>query len=108
MRPPRFTLRSIAARAVAAAWVLGCLVNAAPWQTARAADNEPAFSAEQKPIADDIGHLRSVPDDARGAATRDLAMGIRQLPASSNKLRLAIELASLSTEGDFGRATDRK
>jgi peroxiredoxin len=105
MRPPRFTLRSIAARAVAAAWVLGCLVNAAPWQTARAADNEPTFSAEQKPLADDIGHLRSVPDDARGAATRDLAMRIRQLPASSNKLRLAIELASLSTEGDFGRAT---
>jgi peroxiredoxin len=84
---------------------VACLAIAAARQPARAADDEPVFSAEQKPIADDIGHLRSVPDDARGAATRDLAMRIRQLAASPNKLRLAIELASLSTEGDFGRTT---
>ncbi len=100
-------LRSIAPRgaaAAAAAWVLGCLVLAVP-RPAHAADSEPVYSAEQKPIADDIGHLRSVPDEARGAATRDIAMRIRQLPASSNRLRLAVELASLSTEGDFGRTT---
>jgi peroxiredoxin len=103
MRSRRFS--SIAPRAVAAAWLLTCFANAAPWQAARAADSEPVFSAQQKPIADGIGHLRSVPDDARGAATRDLALGIRQLPASPNKLRLAIELASLSTEGDLGRET---
>jgi peroxiredoxin len=96
-------LRSIAARA--AVWILGSLAIAAPLQPAHAAAQEPVYNAEQKPIADDIGHLRSVADDARGAATRDLAMRIRQLPASSNKLRLAVELASLSTEGDFGRAT---
>jgi thiol-disulfide isomerase/thioredoxin len=96
---------SICARTAGAALVLGWLAIAGPAQPAPAADNEPVFSAEQKPIADDIGHLRSVPDDARGAATRDLAMRIRRLPASANKLRLAIELASLSTEGDFGRAT---
>jgi peroxiredoxin len=89
----------------AAAWALGCLVLAVPPCPAHAADNEPVYSPEQKPIADEIGQLRAVPDDARGAATRGLAMRIRQLPASPNKLRLAIELASLSTEGDFGRAT---
>jgi peroxiredoxin len=94
------------ARAAAAVFVGATLaVATAAWQPARAATNEPVYSAEQKPIADGIGHLRSVPDDARGAATRDLAMRIRQLPVSPNKLRLAIELASLSTEGDFGRAT---
>jgi peroxiredoxin len=69
----------------------------------QAASDEPVYTAEQKPIAEDIGHLRSVPDDARAAATRDLAVRVRQLPASPNKLRLALELASLSTEGDFGR-----
>lgn len=95
-------LRSTAARAAAAAWILGCLAIA--WPPARAANSEPVFSARQKPIADDIGRLRSVPDDVRGAASRDLAVRIRQLPPSPNKLRLAIELASLSTEGDFGRA----
>ena len=96
--------KCLCATAAGAALVLGCLAIAAR-PPARAADNEPVFSAEQKPIADHIGHLRLVADDARGAATRDLAMRIRQLPASPNKLRLAIELASLSTEGDFGRAT---
>jgi peroxiredoxin len=102
MRPCRSTLRSIAVRAAAAA--LGGFAIAGLWPPARAAAAEPVFSARQKPIADDIGHLRSVPDEARGAATRDLALRIRQLPASMNKLRLAIELASLSTEGDFGLA----
>jgi peroxiredoxin len=37
--------------------------------------------------------------------TKNLALQIRQLPATPNKLRLADALASLSTEGDFGRDT---
>ena len=105
MGPRRSTLRSIAARTAAAAWVLGSLASATAWQPVHAADDEPVYSAAQKPIADDIRKLRSVADDARGAATRDAAARIRRLPASQNKLRLAIELASLSTEGDFGRET---
>jgi peroxiredoxin len=36
---------------------------------------------------------------------KDLALKIRKLPASENKLRLAVGLAGLSTEGDFGHST---
>ena len=43
-----------------------------------------------------------MPDEARARKTRELAVEIRKLPAAPNKLRLAYELASLSTEGDFG------
>ena len=37
--------------------------------------------------------------------TEDLALKIRKLPATENKLRLAVDLAGLSTEGDFGHDT---
>jgi peroxiredoxin len=60
------------------------------------------WSAEEKPIADQIHGLRAQPDDVRAATTRDLAMKIRKLPATANKLQLAVRLAALSTEGDFG------
>jgi len=63
------------------------------------------WTDQQKPIVDAIKHLRSVPDDQRGKVTRDLALQIRQLPPSDNKLELANALASLSTEGDFGHDT---
>jgi len=98
-------LRALSTTAFAAAWTLACLAIAAPGPPLYADDEEPVYTAEQKPIAEDIGKLRSVPDDARGAATGDLAMRIRALPASANKLRLAVDLASRSTEGDFGRVT---
>jgi peroxiredoxin len=61
------------------------------------------WSEQEKPIADQIGGLRSLPDDVRARVTKNLALQIRQLPATPNKLRLADGLASLSTEGDFGR-----
>src|SRR5581483_9180851 len=63
------------------------------------------WTDQQKPIVDAIKHLRGVPDDQRGKVTRDLAVQIRQLPSSDNKLQLAVGLASLSTEGDFGHDT---
>ncbi len=47
--------------------------------------------------------MRQLPDDTRARATRQLALDIRSLPASPNKLGLAAGLANLSTEGDFGR-----
>ncbi|MGD1070041.1 MAG: TlpA disulfide reductase family protein [Bryobacteraceae bacterium] len=62
-------------------------------------------SRHEQPIAEAIRHLRDVPDAQRGAVTRNLALEIRQLPASKNKLILANDLANLSTEGDFGRDT---
>jgi peroxiredoxin len=60
------------------------------------------YSADEQPIADQIHGLRALPDDVRAGTTRDLALKIRKLPASANKLRLAVGLAGLSTEGDFG------
>ena len=60
------------------------------------------WSGQEKPIADQIGGLRALPDDVRAQATKTLAIEIRQLPVTPNKLRLANSLAMLSTEGDFG------
>lgn len=71
-----------------------------------AAQQQPAWSTQEKPIADQIGKLRSLADDVRAPTTRDLALQIRQLAASSpNKLALAMRLAGRATEGDFGRDT---
>jgi peroxiredoxin len=60
---------------------------------------------KEKAIADQIGKLRSLPDDVRAKTTRQLALDIRQLPSSPNKLNLASGLANYSTEGDYGRDT---
>lgn len=62
-----------------------------------------AWTDQEKPIAEQISKLRSLPDDVRGETQRDLALKIRALPASPNKLRLAMGLAGRATEGDFGR-----
>jgi peroxiredoxin len=66
---------------------------------------KPTWSADEQPIADQVRGLRQVADDARGGLTRELALGIRRLPATQGKVRLAEGLASMATEGDFGQAT---
>lgn len=63
------------------------------------------YTANEKPIADQIHNLRALPDDVRATTTKDLALKIRRLPPSDNKLRLAVGLAGFSTEGDFGHDT---
>src|SRR5664279_3033369 len=63
------------------------------------------WSAQEKPIAEQIHGLRQLPDDVRAGVTKQLALQIRQLSATPNKLRLATGLANLSTEGDFGHDT---
>jgi peroxiredoxin len=63
------------------------------------------WSDQERPIAQQIEGLRSLPDDVRAHTTRELALEIRQLPVAPNKLTLALDLANLSTEGDFGRGT---
>ena len=63
------------------------------------------WSSQEKPIADKIRGLRGLPDDVRTRTTKNLALEIRRLPVVPNKLRLANDLANLSTEGDFGRDT---
>jgi peroxiredoxin len=69
------------------------------------AQQEIQWSVQEKPIYDQLHAIRQVPDDARGKVTKDLALQIRALPASPNKLRLAVGLASRATEGDFGHDT---
>ena len=67
------------------------------------ADDKPiVWSDAEKPIHDQIHGLRDLADDVRAHTTKDLALKIRQLPDTENKLRLAVGLANLSTEGDFG------
>ena len=68
----------------------------------RAQEQKVVWSPQEKPIADQIAKLRSLPDDVRARTTKKLAIDIRQLPATPNKLSLANHLAMLSTEGDFG------
>lgn len=60
------------------------------------------WSEQEKPIAQALHGLRSMPDDARARETRQLALDIRALTAGDHKLTLANGLANLSTEGDFG------
>jgi len=74
-------------------------------QIVSAQKQEVVWSPQEKPIAEQIHGLRQLPDDVRARTTKELALQIRQLPASPNKLRLAVKLANLSTEGDFGHQT---
>jgi peroxiredoxin len=74
-------------------------------QFASAQKKEVVWSADEKPLADQIHGLRGLADDVRAGTTKDLALKIRKLPPTENKLRLAVNLAGLSTEGDFGRNT---
>jgi len=68
----------------------------------RAQEQQVIWSDQEKPIAEQIRGLRALPDDVRPHVTKNLAIEIRQLPVTPNKLRLANSLAMLSTEGDFG------
>jgi peroxiredoxin len=69
------------------------------------AQANPSWSEHEKTIVDQIRTLRKLPDGVRVRTTKDLALQIRHLPATENKLRLAVGLAGLSTEGDFGHDT---
>ena len=71
-------------------------------QGLRAQTGKPAWTSQEKPIAEQIKKLRDLPDDVRALTTKQLAIEIRELSATPNKLRLANSLANLSTEGDFG------
>jgi hypothetical protein len=51
-------------------------------------------------IKKSIGTLRQLPEGKRSAATRQLALSIRSLPPSRDKVVLADGLAHLATEGE--------
>jgi peroxiredoxin len=86
---------------VAVAFVFAILAG----QRSVAQKKETVWSTDEKPLAEQIHGLRALPDDVRARTTKDLALKIRQLPLTENKLRLATGLAGLSTEGDFGHET---
>lgn len=65
-----------------------------------------AMTVSENAIADRMASFRKLPDDERAVATKQLALEIRKLPATSpRKVNLASSLANLATEGDFGRDT---
>jgi peroxiredoxin len=49
--------------------------------------------------------LRSLAPDVRARTTKQLALQIRELPLTADKVTLADNLANLSTEGDLGQDT---
>jgi peroxiredoxin len=72
---------------------------------ARAQQEPIVWNNQESPIVDQIHGLRQLDDTTRAAVTKDLALRIRALPAVPHKLILAMSLANLSTEGDFGSDT---
>jgi peroxiredoxin len=66
---------------------------------------KPTYTPAEQAVISQLRGLRGVPDDQRGKTTTALALQIRALPAGMNKVRLAVGLAGLSTEGDFGHDT---
>lgn len=69
------------------------------------AQEKTVWSDQEKPIVEQLQGLRKLDDTVRAQTTKDLALQIGRLPIVPNKLKLARALASLSTEGDFGRDT---
>jgi peroxiredoxin len=63
------------------------------------------WSDKEKPIVEQLETLRNLDEASRARTTKDLALRIRQLPATPNKLGLAGGLTHLATEGDCGRDT---
>jgi peroxiredoxin len=76
-----------------------------PPRHVRARAQQDVRTKQETAILDQLRHLRDLPDDVRARTTRQLAINIRRLPATLNKLHLANGLAHLSTEGDFGHDT---
>ena len=66
------------------------------------AQQKTEWTPQQEAIIKRIRGLRQLPDNTRGHVTKRLALEIRQMPASENKVHLATGLATLSTEGDPG------
>lgn len=59
----------------------------------------------QKSIDQRLSSLRKLPDTERAVVTKQLALDIRKLPVTADRVNLAASLANLSTEGDFGHDT---
>jgi peroxiredoxin len=105
MNYARSTFRSSFSR-LSPAFALLLVLAAVPFPLQISAQKqEIVWSPQEKPIAEQIHGLRQLPDDVRARTTKELALQIRQLPPTPNKLRLADGLANRATEGDFGHDT---
>jgi peroxiredoxin len=72
---------------------------------ARSTADRNASAQATTSIERQIVGLRALPEEKRSAATKQLALQIRRLPASSAKVHLAVGLSHLCTEGDPGHDT---
>jgi peroxiredoxin len=63
------------------------------------------YTKQELPFVVQLRVLGDLPEDKRGLVAKDIALGVRRLPASLNKLRLADSLAFVSTAGDPGHDT---
>ena len=85
-----------------------CLIAAAAFlfhPVLRAQRNQIVWSDREKPVLQQLRHLRELSDAERSSTTKKLAIQIRQLPVAGNKEALAFQLAMLATEGDPGSGT---
>jgi len=69
------------------------------------AQKGPTLSAEEKSISDQMGKLRSLPDDQWTTTVGKLAREIQQLPPTSGRFTLISMFGNLVTEGDAGKDT---
>ncbi|PYT20481.1 MAG: hypothetical protein DMG58_33935 [Acidobacteria bacterium] len=69
------------------------------------AQTRPALNDQEKAISEQMGHLRSLPDNQWTKTVGKLARQIQQLPASRGKVILISQLGNLVTEGDAGHDT---
>jgi thiol-disulfide isomerase/thioredoxin len=67
------------------------------------AENNVAWSQQEKPIYEQILGLPNLDNNVRARVTKELALKIRALPPTKNKVLLAGGLANLANEGDFER-----
>jgi len=63
------------------------------------------WTEAEKPILAQVKTLRDQPDAKRWAMSKNLALRVRELPATAGREELAIELSNLVTEGDAGLDT---
>jgi peroxiredoxin len=69
------------------------------------AQTEPTLSDNEKAISDQMGRLRSLPDQEWVKAVARLAVQIQQLPSEQGKQVLISKFGNLVTEGDAGQET---
>jgi peroxiredoxin len=63
------------------------------------------YSKEEARLLTKVRAISVLPEDKRSTEIREVALEIRRLPASANKVRLADAVAFLSTAGDQGPST---